>query len=176
MPDRGDIRDLMPLMREFGSLARKRVGHGVTPLEYQRWLDLKARIGQRFGRSEAPGPDDESRAGDEGTPTRLLVDYPSRAVLVDAVLENVQPVGLLVRTPFAADVGTRFLVCLHIELEGEDAEFPAEVVTSIAQGSHTLSTTSMGMSLKLLRTNPVQRAGLSKLFDHALDERLGWKD
>ena len=31
-----DIRELMPLMREFGDLARKRVGVGVTPLEYQR--------------------------------------------------------------------------------------------------------------------------------------------
>jgi hypothetical protein len=48
MPSAAVVRKLMPLMREFGDLARKRVG--VTPLEYQRYRDLKSQIGRRISR------------------------------------------------------------------------------------------------------------------------------
>lgn len=35
--------------------------------------------------------------------------------------------------------------------EGETADIPASVVTSITQGAHTLSAMSMGMSVKILK-------------------------
>ena len=47
MQEPSQVHQLMPLMREFGGLERMRLGAGVTPLEYQRWLDLKSKIGQR---------------------------------------------------------------------------------------------------------------------------------
>ncbi len=108
--------------------------------------------------------------------TRLVVSYPSRLALIDSIIENIQPAGILVSTPFAAVVGTRFLLRISLEHEGESAEFPAIVVTSIAHGFHTLATTDMGMSLKIERTNEAQSAGLSKIFAHELDVKLGWAD
>ena len=53
MRDRTKVQQLMPLMREFGGLERKRLGAGVTPLEYQRWLDLKGQIGKNFAKGLA---------------------------------------------------------------------------------------------------------------------------
>jgi len=176
MPDTVDVRQLMPLMREFGELARRRVGVGVTPLEFQRYLDLKGRIGQRFSSRGALGLGGASKRAAESSLTRLVVPFPNRAALISSVIDNIKPVGLLVTTPFAAEVGTRFLLKVSLEREGEAAEFPATVVTSISQGALTLSTTSMGMGLKIERTNPVQGAGLSKIFAHELDEKLGWLD
>jgi hypothetical protein len=81
-----------------------------------------------------------------------------------------------VNTPFAAEIGTRFLVKLFLENEGETAEFPAVVVTSITQGALTLSTTSMGMSLKIEKMNPAGSVGVSKIFANELDRSLGWVD
>ncbi len=170
------MRQLMPLMREFGELARKRVGVGITPLAYQRYLDLKGRIGERFAGAGSLGPSGGARRSDSSSRTRLLVYYRNRAELVSSIIDNIKPAGLLVSTPFAAEVGTRFMLKLWLEQEKEAAEIPASVVTSISQGSHTLSTTSMGMSLKIEKLNSKQSAGLSKIFAHELDRQLGWLD
>lgn len=166
----------MPLMREFGDLARKRVGVGVTPLEYQRYLDLKGRIGQKFAGKGALGIGGGTSRGDGLSLTRLVVPYRNRAELISSIVDNIKPAGLLVCTPFAAEVGTRFLLKLSLEQEEEVAEVPAVVVTSISQGSHTLSTTSMGMSLKIEKMNSAQGAGVSTLFASELDQRLGLLD
>ena len=171
-----DVRKLMPLMREFGDLARRRVGVGINPLEYQRYLDLKARIGEKFPEKAGPGVGGGSRRGERPGLTRLVVAFANRAALIASIIDNIKPAGLLVRTPFAAEVGTRFLLKLSLEHEEEVAEIPATVVTSISQGSHTLSTTSMGMSLKIEKMNATQNAGVSRVFAHELDRRLGLLD
>lgn len=93
--------------------------------------------------------------------------------MISSIIENIQPADFLVPTPFAAEVGTRFLVRVMLEREGESAEFPASVVTSIANGAHTLPTTNIGMSLKFERMTPAQAAGVSKVFAKELDPRLG---
>lgn len=170
------VRHLMPLMREFGSLARRRVGSGVTPLEYQRYLDLKRQIGLKFSKPRATGISAKNGRGSRSGRTRLVVSYQTRAALIASIIENIPPAGLLVSTPFAAEVGTRFLLRVCLDEEDESAEFPAIAVTSMTQGAHTLSTTAMGMGLKIEKTNVAQSAGLSKFFDHALDEKLGWAD
>jgi hypothetical protein len=176
MQDPVDVRQLMPLMREFGDLARRRVGVGVTPLEYQRYLDLKGQIGQNFAGKGALGVIGRNRRGDSSSPTRLLACYRNRAELLSSIVDGIKPAGLLVMTPFAAEVGTRFLLKLSLEQEEEIAEVPATVVTSISQGSFTLSTTDMGMSLKIDKMNPRQSASLSKIFARELDQKLGWVD
>ena len=38
--------EILPLLREYRVLERKRSDEGVTPLEYQRWLDLKRRLAE----------------------------------------------------------------------------------------------------------------------------------
>ena len=166
----------MPLMREFGDLARKRVGVGVTPLEYQRFLDLRSRIGCRFSDKGEIREEGGNRRAKQSSVTRLIVPYINRAALISSIIENIKPAGFLVNTPFAAEIGTRFIVKVSLEQEGESADFPAVVVTSITQGALTLSTTSMGMSLKIEKMNPAQSAGLSKIFANELDRSLGWVD
>lgn len=173
MRDRTRVQHLMPLMREFGGLERKRLGAGVTPLEYQRWLDLKGQMGQRFARSRAEGLAALGGAAARERPSRLLVSYRTRDRLIDAIVENIRPAGFFVPTPFAAEVGTPFLLRVDLEREGECADVPATVVTSISQGAHTLSTMSMGMGLKIERPSRSQAAGISKLFAGTLDEALG---
>lgn len=173
MRDRTKVQQLMPLMREFGGLERKRLGAGVTPLEFQRWLDLKGQIGRSFEKSRKAGL--SAIGGDPGSarPTRLLIEYKSREHLIESLVANIQPAGLFVATPFAADVGVEFVVRITLAEEGETADVPAVVVTSITQGAHTLSTMSMGMSLKILKPGRAHGTGISKLFAGALDARLG---
>ena len=65
---------------------------------------------------------------------------------------------------------------LSLEEEGEAADVPVTVVTSITQGAHTLSTMSMGMSVKILKPTRAQGAGISKLFSAMLDRKLGLAD
>ncbi len=163
----------MPLMREFGSLERERLGAGVTPLEYQRWLDLKGQIGRSFVKSREAGL--QAIGGREGKerPTRLRVEYRNREHLLESVVPNLQPAGFFVATPFAAEVGVTFLMRVSLEEEGEVADVPVVVATSIAQGAHTLSTMSMGMSVKILKPSRAQGPGISKLFAATLDEELG---
>lgn len=163
----------MPLMREFGTLERQRLHTGVTPLEYQRWLDLKGKIGTSFSRTRRA---DLDRTGSEETKarlTRLVLEYRSREELVDSIVDHIRPVGLFVPTPFAAEVGTNFLARVTLELEGDSADLPVCVVTSICEGAQTLSTMSMGMGVKLLEPTRAQAPGVSKLFAGELDGILG---
>jgi len=173
MRDRTKVQQLMPLMREFGGLERKRLGEGITPLEYQRWLDLKGRIGKSFAKSRQAGL--QAMGGRDGKerPTRMLVEYRNREHLLDSIVSNIQPAGFFVATPFAAEVGETFLMRVSLEEEGEVANVPAVVVTSITQGAHTLSTMSMGMSVKTLKPSRAQGSGISKLFASMLDQKLG---
>lgn len=174
MRERTKVQQLMPLMREFGGLERKRLGAGVTPLEYQRWLDLKGQIGKSFSKSREAGlaAMGGSAQGKE-RPTRLIIAYKSREHLFESIVSNIQPAGFFIPTPFAAEVGETFLIRLSLDGEGEAADVPAVVVTSITQGAHTLSTMSMGMSVKILRPSRAQGAGISKLFASMLDQKLG---
>jgi hypothetical protein len=90
MRDRTKVQQLMPLMREFGGLERKRLGEGITPLEYQRWLDLKGRIGKSFAKSRQAGL--QAMGGRDGKerPTRMLVEYRNREHLLDSIVSNIK--------------------------------------------------------------------------------------
>ncbi len=173
MQVRTKVHHLMPLMREFGGLERKRLGAGVTPLEFQRWLDLKSQIGRTFAKSREAGLSAIGGSDGKARPTRLVVTYASRDALIDSIVTNIQPAGLFVPTPFVANVGTHFLLRVNLAQEGEAADIPAIVVTSITQGAHTLSTMGMGMGIKILKPTPAQGAGISKIFASTLDVDLG---
>ncbi len=173
MKDRTKVQHWMPLMREFGGLQRKRFGEGVTPLEYQRCLDLKRQIGRKFAGEPADGHLVRERRTSKAAPTRLVVSYENRDMLIDSIIDNIQPAGFFVPTPFAAAVGTRFLVRISLLFEGETADIPGVVVTSMTQGAQTLATMAMGMAVKIEKTNSTQAAGLSKIFDRTLNGRLG---
>jgi Tfp pilus assembly protein PilZ len=153
----------MPLMGEFAGLERKRLGDGVTPFEFRRRLDLKGQIGQNFAKSRQAGLSAMGGDGEKARPMVLLVEYKTRDHLIESVISNVQPAGLFVPTPFAAEIGKAFLVRISIEQEGQAADVTSIVVTSTTQGADTLSTMSRGMSLKFCgRTGP--RAAGSQRF------------
>jgi Tfp pilus assembly protein PilZ len=172
MQDQTKVQHLMPLMREFGGLERQRLGAGVSPLEFQRWLDLKGQIGKTFAQSRADGLSATGGYNGRSRPTRLIVAYRSRNVLIDSIVPNIKPAGFFVPTPFAAGVGTNLIVRVSLDKEGESADIPVTVVTSITQGAHTLSTQSMGMSVKVLKPTRGQAAGISKIFASAFDAEL----
>ncbi len=111
-------------MREFGDLARKRVGVGVTPLQYQRYLDLRSRMGRRFSDKGEIREQGGNRRAKPPSVTRLVVPYINRAALISSIIENIKPAGFLVNTPFAAEIGTCFLVKVSLDQEGESADFP----------------------------------------------------
>jgi hypothetical protein len=173
MADRTTVQKLIPLLREFGNLERQRVGAGVTPLEYQRWLDLKTQMGRNFATGGSGSCARRSLRGAGDRPTRLRIAFKSRQALLDAIVENILPAGIFVPTPFAAATNTRFVACLELEDEQAKAEAPCRVVTSFVEDAHTLPSVEMGMGLKLERPIPAQAEGLSRLFDGLFDEALG---
>ena len=56
--------------------------------------------------------------------TRLVVPYINGVALISSIIENIKPAGFLVNTPFAAEIGTRFLVKVSLDQEGESADLP----------------------------------------------------
>ncbi len=178
MRDRRQNPDVMPLLRELRTLALKSAGEGVSPFEYQRLVDLKRRIGRRLSdrdEAEPEAADESGRRGKSGR-TRLLVSYENREALTSSIVDNIKPAGFLVHTPFAAALGTHFMVRISLESESESAEFPVVVVTSISEGALALSTETMGMCLKFEKLDSDQRAAVSKLFGRKLDLKLNWVD
>jgi len=175
MSDRPKMQKLLPLMREYGGLERKRLGEGVTPLEYQRWLDLKGQIGGSIEKRDAPSSDPIERRRSERRRTRMLAVFESRNALRDAMVTNISAGGLFLATPFAAEVGTSLIVSVRLERSGETVDIPCTVVTSIGQGAHTLATIEMGMGLKFDRLSEAQAAVVSEIFEGALDDKLKLK-
>lgn len=129
MRDRAKVQQLMPLIKEFGGLERKRLGKGVTPLEFRRWFDLKSQMGQNFGKSRQAGLSAMGGDGEKARRTGLLVGYKTRDHLIESVVSNIEPAGLCVSTPFAAEIAKSFLVRISIEQEGEAADVTSIVVS-----------------------------------------------
>lgn len=131
------MRGPQDLLREYALINRKRKDCGISPLEYQRWLDLRRQLERAF-------PDRPPLAA--GGETRLRVEFSTLKKLADAVMWNVRPVGLFVHTPFAPDHGTRLVLILVIEETGETHETPVIVVSNNV--GPEFSTTSLGMGLR----------------------------
>ncbi len=128
------------MFREYAALERLRSGAGVTPLEYQRWLDLRTRLESKLTQQHG-----ERREFDR-KPTRLRVDFRSEQSLHRAVIRNLSRGGVFVATPFAAEVGTTLILLLQIQDTGESVEVPGVVVTNnVADG---FSTARMGMGVR----------------------------
>lgn len=125
------------LLREFAGLNRRRKADGVTPLEYQRWLDLGRRL-------EAAFPD-RPALGRNGT-VCLLVDFANEKELAASVMMNVRPVGLFVNTPFPPDRGTHLELRVRVQDSGEVYASRVTVVSNNV--GPDFSTQALGMGLK----------------------------
>jgi len=166
MTSRSKTHDLLPLLREFGSLERKRVGSGVTPLEYQRWLDLQKRMQRAFPQGHRPDGVDRRRS--TRATTRMLAEFENFEHLREAVIENVSRGGVFVSTPFAAEIGTDLILRIFVEESGERVDIPCEVVSNNVGNDFTTEVLGMGLKFKGLTSDQLQ--AVRNMFQLALGE------
>ena len=140
------------MLREFAGLNASRRGDGMTPLEYQRWLDLGRRLEAAF-----PNQPSLARRGK----VRLLVELKSEAELKASVMMNVRPVGLFVHTPFPPERGAKLE--LRVRVVETDAIYSSQVVVVSNNVGPDFSTEAFGMGLKFRDTDCELRAALDEL-------------
>jgi len=163
------------LFREFAQLERQRTSDGVTPLEYQRWLDLRGRLARRFRTTSGPPDDDPAR--DAADATRLRVDFKTPEDFRDAWIGDLARGGVFVPTPFAAEIGSVFDLRIHVAT-GDASGAPVEVLevlgevatNNVADG---FTTDRLGMGIHFQRLAPEQRLVLDALLSRAAAARAG---
>lgn len=142
------------LLREFARLNRLRKEEGVTPLQLQRWLDLRRQLEKAFPGRPAPSA---------GGPVRVRVAFESRRELLRAVMVEIRPIGLFLPTPFTCDPGTRFELCVELEEAGERYESPVVVVSNnVGPG---FSTEALGMGVRFDAPESSLRKALETLYE-----------
>jgi hypothetical protein len=141
------------LLREYAALKSKSSDPGLTPLEYQRWLDLRQQLDRQF-------PDRAARATRSGV--RLRVTFKTLAHVRAGVMHEVRPVGVFVGTPFAATIGTCFELSLSIAQTGES--FLGDVIVVSNNVGPGFSTRALGMGLRLRGAGGTLRELLDRLF------------
>jgi Tfp pilus assembly protein PilZ len=141
MPSAQDI------LREVFALNKRRTREGISPLEYQRWLDLSAKL-----RKEFP---DHPPLGGRGE-TQIRVEFRDLDALRAATMSNVQSTGIFVVTPFAAEVGTKFGLAVFIKANGDEFRSRVEVVSNGVGPDY--STANLGMGMKFVdKDSPLRR-------------------
>ncbi len=140
------------LLREYAQLNRKRRSGGVTPLEYQRWLDLRAMLEKTFPGRPPPGS--------RGT-SHMRVDYADDRELRQCVMMNVRPIGLFVNTPFAPDPGTGLRLHVHVLATGRVFESRVSVVSNNV--GPDFSTAALGMGLRFATADCELRRHLEEI-------------
>jgi len=166
MPSEDSVHRLLPLVREFGALEKKRAGSGISPLEYQRWLDLKKVLEDRFPQGDGPGG--RNRRASVRIPTRIRVQFATRDALRHAVISNVSHRGLFISTPFGLEIGSEFIVRLDLGDTGEVIEVPCEVVSNNV--GEDLSSLRLGMGVKFKNLDAQQSEDIDRFFEGVLDE------
>jgi len=147
--------DFLTVFREFAALDKRRASSGLSPLDFQRWKDLKGRLGNRF-KQRGVGKAAES------TPSRLRVEFATTAAFVASELKSLaKGDGMFVKTPFAVPVGHSFVARIHVEETGEELDLPCVVVSSNLGADNTTSGTGMGVRFVALSAE--RRAQLRSL-------------
>lgn len=155
---------LLPLLREYGALERKRVHEGVTPIEYQRWRDLEEKLSKQIFQDARPQA--VERRKHLRVPTRMLVEYRSHDQLKEAIISNVSKGGLFINTRFPPAIGTTFVLIIRVDATGERVEVPCEVVSTNLGGS--MKPQQQGMGVKFIGLGAEQRRAVDHLFAEAL--------
>jgi Tfp pilus assembly protein PilZ len=164
MPASKSMGRLLPLLREYGSLERKRIREGVTPSEYQRWLELEKTLADHI--SEQQGSQGSERRRHIRVPTRMLAQFKTRNQLKDAVISNVSRGGLFIRGPISAEIGSTFVLCIRVAATGENVDVPCEVVSRNVGDKFT--TMEVGVGVKFVNLNAEQRLAVDGLLSAAL--------
>jgi Tfp pilus assembly protein PilZ len=151
------VQDHLALFREYAELERKRSDLGVTPLEYQRWLDLDGRLGARFRKAQ----NGDSQSNLRGK-TRLCVEFRTPEQFRDAYMNELNRGGVFVNTPFAPEIGTELVLCVRILTTQQLFELPGVVASNNV--SDGFSTELLGMGVHFKRLEPETRLALDDLF------------
>ena len=140
------------MLREFAGLNARRRGDGVTPLEYQRWLDLGRRLEAAFSNQPALAKKGK---------VRLLVEFKDETELRACVMMNVRPVGLFVHTPFPPDRGTKLELRVRVVDTGET--YSSHMIVVSNNVGPEFSTHAFGMGLKFRAADCELRRMLDEL-------------
>lgn len=162
MPSPEEVTKLLPIVREYGKLERRRTNDGVTPDEYFRWSELRTQLEEKFPQGARPAGSD--RRATLRLPTKILVDFRSEGDLQAALIRNISRGGLFISTPLKPAVGTKLEVLIRIG-DGKQIELPAEVASSciLGPGSET------GIGCKFGRLDETQQAIVDEMFATAID-------
>ncbi|MCG8590474.1 MAG: PilZ domain-containing protein [Proteobacteria bacterium] len=148
--------------REYASLDRRRTGEGLTPIEYQRWLDLHEKLSREFSDPPASG----DRRGSVRVPIKLKVEFRSNDSVRRAIIRSTSRSGLFINTPFPPEVGTTITLCIHIESTGETIEVPCDVISNnVGEG---FDTNVLGMGVCFRQMPPDVRKQLDEIYGSAL--------
>lgn len=163
MPSAEHVQRLLPLVREYGQLEKKRTQAAVTPAEYARWAELRATLEHKFPQGQRP--EGAERRQNLRLPTRMLVEYSSKGELESALIRNISRGGLFIATSHAAEVGTEVTLLIRVGADGQTIELPAEVAsTGVSDGNG-----QPGMGCKFGQLNAAQQQVVEEMFATALD-------
>jgi Tfp pilus assembly protein PilZ len=161
------VEILLPLVREYGHLERRRTQSGVTPSEYQRWTDLKTQLEAKFPQGDRPAGGE--RRKDLRLPTRMLVEFRDLGGLRSALIRNISRGGLFIDAPFTPEIGTQLQLVIKLSNGGESMELPVEVVSANLPGKSA----SVGMGCKFGSLTAEQQKIVDEMFETALDTDCG---
>ena len=162
MPSSDQVQQLLPLVREYGRLEKKRTQDSVTPREFERWAELRDRLGKKFPQGDRP--EGGERRQNLRLPTRMLCEYQTKGELKSALIRNISRGGLFIASERNVEVGTELTLLVKIG-DGMTVELPAEVAsTGVTDGSGQL-----GMGCKFGALSGEQQAIVEEMFATALD-------
>lgn len=162
MPTSDQVQELLPLVREYGRLERKRTQDAVTPQEFERWAELRDLLEKKFPQGERPAGGE--RRQNLRLPTRMLVEYQSHDALESALIRNISRGGLFISTDRPAPVGSQITLLVRVG-GGRTTELPAEVASTAATDSHG----RRGMGCKFVGLTTDQQKLVEEMFATALD-------
>lgn len=153
---------LLPLVREYGRLERKRTQDSVTPREFERWSQLRDRLEKKFPQGDRPAGSE--RRQNLRLPTRMLVDYRSKGDLESALIRNISRGGLFIVTDRSAPVGSHITLLVRVE-GGAPVELSAEVASTNIKDEQG----QLGMGCKFGALSAEQQQIVEEMFATALD-------
>ncbi len=140
------------MLREVAALNRRRTRDGISPIEYQRWLDLRQKLSVAF----PAYPPLKSR-----TTTWIRVEFRDEDALLDSMMFNIRPIGIFIMTPFAAEVGAKLGLVVFVQSTGEQLRARVEVVSNNV--GPDFSTALLGMGLRFTERVSDLRSALEKI-------------
>jgi len=165
MPSPDHVQRLLPLVREYGQLEKKRTQQSVTRGEFERWAELRETLEKAFPQGDRPlGAE---RRQTLRLPTRMLVEYSTKGELASALIRNISRGGLFIATEQTVEVGTQITLLIRVGRRGETVELPAEVASTGVVDAHG----QKGMGCKFLPLNAEQQHVVDEMFATALDAR-----